>query len=75
MRVIIHTLIHISWISKRDLVNSLTFTVHLATDKLLVTSYYSIASHRYRVSVSQDDRVLEICWTTQCWYLTRPLYP
>lgn len=42
-------------ISKRELVNSLTFTVHLATDKLLVTSYYSIAGHGYRVSVSQDD--------------------
>lgn len=39
LRIIIYKLIHISWISKRELVTSLIFTVNLATDKLLVTSY------------------------------------
>lgn len=38
LRIIMYNLIHISRISKRELVNSLIFTVNLATDKLLVTT-------------------------------------
>lgn len=66
LRIIIYNLTHTSRISKRELVSNLIFTVNLATNKSLNTTL-QLANH-YRVSVLQDDRVLEICWTTQCLY-------